>query len=80
MASFLRKGTEENNPIMVAAAYNFNRDEINMITHAAARLGVNIWNVADKVYGWCILDHWDRSDWSVNNIMMQYEQLVREYH
>jgi len=80
MATRLKDMGDENHPSNVSAAYGFDRDEANIIATAARRLGVNIWQLADKVYGWAILDHWDRSDWSVNNIMMQYEQLVREYH
>ena len=76
----LQANCNENHPSNVAAAYSFDRDEANMIAKAAARLGVNIWHLADKVYGWCILNQWDRSDWSVTNIMMKYEELVREYH
>lgn len=70
----------ENDIQVVAAAYGFDRDEANVVATAARRLGVNVWNLADKVYGWCILNMWDRSDWSVMNVMRQYEELVREYN
>ena len=65
---------------VVAAAYGFDRLEANVVATAAKRLGINVWSLADKVYGWCILNMWDRNDWSVQNIVTQYNELVKEYN
>lgn len=56
----------------IAAAYSFDDLEAGMILHAARRLGVSVWRLADLVYGWCCLGSMERSDWSVENIIARY--------
>ena len=59
--------------------YGFNRDETNMLIHAAKRLDVDLLVIAEFTYGASILDHWERSDWSVDNICEQYLATKKVY-
>lgn len=72
--------SELTDPSTIAAAYSFDRFETNLVITAANRLGINVWQLADKVYGWSILNHWDRSDWSVENIVAAYREATVAYH